>query len=361
MSWRNRVRAPLRASSAYPAPPTGGLVKLDANESPWPISDAARAAITSAVATLELHRYPDPTAAKLRAALASRLGVLPAQLVLGNGSDELIAILCGTFGEPVGGAPARVLYPSPTFVMFKQEALTHGLVPIEVPLAADFSPDVDAMVTAIRAQRPSLVFLATPNNPTGTVWPDAAIDRLLAADDEAIIVIDEAYLAYGAAPSALPRVAQHERCVVLQTLSKIGLAGLRVGYLVAQQELAAELEKARPPYNLDVYSQAAATAVLTHAAAELEVHALRVRNERARLIAALRAHPALEVFPSGGNFVLVRHAHAAELDRALREEGVAVRCFERGTGGPLAGCLRITVGTPAEDDCLLAALARALL
>jgi len=363
VSWRDRVRAPLRAMSAYHVPPATGLVKLDANESPWPISDAARAAIASAIAEVELHRYPDPTAAGLRTLLAARLGVAPEQLVLGNGSDELIGILCGTFGEPVGGAHARVLYPSPTFVMFAHEALTHGLSPVQVPLAADFAPDLPAMITAIRTHRPSLVFLATPNNPTGTVWPDAAIDELLAADDEVILVVDEAYGAYGDAPSSLPRVAKNERCVIMQTLSKIGLAGLRVGFLVAQPAVAAELEKARPPYNLDVYSQVAATTMLTHYVAELDAHATAVKSERTRLVAALSAWPALAIFPSGANFVLVRHARAAELDRALRGHGIAVRCFERmdrvegSQRGPLAGCLRITVGTPVENDRLLAALA----
>jgi histidinol-phosphate aminotransferase len=303
-----------------------------------------------------LHRYPDPRASALRAALAGRLGVGGDELVLGNGSDEIIALLCAAFGEPVAGKPARVLYPSPTFVMYRHEALAHGLDPVEVPLGPRLEPDVEAMCAAIAQHRPSLVFLATPNNPTGTVWPAEAIDSLLAADDEAIVVVDEAYLAYGPDPSRVARLRDPRwdgRCVVLQTLSKIGLAALRVGYLVGTRELCAEVDKVRSPYNLDAFAQAAATAILTECAAEIDGWAAVVRRERGELCDGLAALPGLDVFPSGGNFVLVRHADAVTVDAELRRRGIAVRRFD---GGALDRCLRITVGTPDENGALLAAL-----
>jgi histidinol-phosphate aminotransferase len=355
MSWRDHVRAPLRAMAAYHVPPSTCAIKLDANESPYPPSERLQRAIADAVRDLPLHRYPDAAATALRGALARRLGVDPGALVLGNGSDELIATLCGAFAEPSEGRPARLLTPAPSFVMFKQEAVSHGLGYVEAPLGPRFEPDVDALLAAIARERPALVFVATPNNPTGTVWPRAAIERVLAGSGDAIVVVDEAYQAYGEQPSCVDLVATHERCLVMGTLSKIGLAGLRVGYLVAQPAIVAELEKVRPPYNLDQLAQAAAVAALAHAD-ELDAHAAAVRAERARLGAGLAAR-GFEVFPSGANLVLCRHPRAAELADALRaQHGIAVKSFAR-SPGPLAGCLRVTVGTPAEDDALLAALA----
>jgi histidinol-phosphate aminotransferase len=358
LSWRDRVRAPLRAMRAYHVPPAPGPIKLDANESPWPTSERMREVVARAVAEVPLHRYPDPRAGALREALAARLGVDGSQLVLGNGSDEIIALLCAAFGEPVDGAPARVLYPAPSFVMYRHEALAHGLQPIEVPLGPRFGPDVDAMCAAIAHHRPSVVFLATPNNPTGTVWPPSAIDAMLAADDEAVVVVDEAYLAYGPDPSRIGRLAEGDgRCVVLQTLSKIGLAALRVGYLVAQREVCAELEKVRSPYNLDAFAQAAGTALVTECAQELDDMAAVVRQQRAWLYQALAGQSDLELFPSGGNFILARHQDARAIDAELRRRGIAVRRFD---GGALDNCMRITVGTHEENGTLVEAL-RAIL
>src|SRR5581483_6440345 len=217
-----------------------------------------------------------------------------------------------------------------------------------------FEPDEAALFAAVERERPNLIFLATPNNPTGTEWPRATIEKLLARHPEVITVVDEAYLAYSDARTCIDLALAHPHCVVLQTLSKIGLAGLRVGVLVGQREVIAEVEKVRPPYNLSTPAQRAAEVVLASHAAELESHFAIVKSERARLASALAALDGVEVFPSGANFLLVRVANARAIFQALVGRGVLVRCFD---AGALAGCLRITVGTPDENARLLEALA----
>jgi histidinol-phosphate aminotransferase len=279
--------------------------------------------------------------------------VAPEELVLGNGSDELIGLLCAAFGEPRRGrAQAAVLYPTPTFVVFGIEAMAHGLEGVEVPLGPGFAPDEAALLSAVERTQPNVIFLATPNNPTGTVWPRATVARLLVQHPDVLTVVDEAYLAYDEARSCIDLALSHPQCVVLGTLSKIGLAGLRIGYLVARAEVAAEVEKVRPPYNLSAIDQRAAEVVLASFYGELEAHFAEVKAERARLSQALPRH-GLEVFPSGANFLLVRTEGATALATALAERGVRVRCFDRDA---LAGCLRITIGTPEENDWLLDAL-----
>ena len=356
MSWRDHIRIPLRSMSAYHVPPETFDVKLDANESPWPLTPELEHVIALATANQALHRYPDAGARELKAALATHAGVPISSLVIGNGSDEIIAMLCAAFGNADVRGPARVMFSSPGFVMYSISSVSFGLRPVEVPLGPGYAADPDALVAAIEREQPSVVFLATPNNPTGTVWPRAAIERVLAAATDSVVVIDEAYLAYSGEPSCVDLALKpgNERCVVMQTLSKIGLAGLRVGYLVGQGEMVRELEKVRPPYNLDTLAQAAATAVLRHGAEALAQHAKSVRAERARLAEALAARPDYVVYDSGANFVLVRVPSATALSAQLRQASIAVRAYDRGL---LADCVRITVGTPAENDRLLAALA----
>ena len=340
--------------SAYHVPPDACDVKLDANESPWPPTPAMQRAVEHATKNLALHRYPDAGAHALKAALALHAGVPESSLLVGNGSDEIIAMLCAAFGEPDAEGPGRVVFSSPGFVIYSIEAVLHGLVPVEVPLGHRFVADADTFIAAIEKTRPNLVFLATPNNPTGTVWSRGDLERVVASARDSVVVIYEAYLAYSGEESFvdLALSVNDGRCVVLQTLSKIGLAALRVGYLVGRPEMVAELEKARPPYNLDALSQAVATAVVSRCGDELRAHARSVREERARLVAELSRIRDLELFESGANFVLVRTA--TPISARLRSAGIAVRSYP---SGPLAGCTRITVGTPDENDRLLAVLA----
>lgn len=347
-----RVPERLRTGSAYHVPvPPNVVAKLDANELPDPLPAELRAQLGAALAEVALERYPDPSARRLRAIVARQLGVAGDQLVFGNGSDELIAMLAAAFAAPRGERPAAICYPVPTFVYYRIAAVVRGLEMIEVPLTPRFELDEPAMLRAIEAHRPSVVFLALPNNPTGTLWRMGFAAELAARHRDMVVVSDEAYQAYSGATS-LPVLAAHPNLVVLRTLSKVGMAGLRVGFTISSPAIAALLEKLRPPYNLSALDQRAAEFLLEHAAEWCAARAAAVVAERSTLAAALAAR-GLEVFPSEANLLLVRTADATALWQRLFDAGISVRKFD---GGPLAGCLRITVGTPAENAALLAAL-----
>jgi len=341
-----RVPEALRGSSAYHVPlPPRVIAKLDANELPYGLPDELRARLSRVLADVALERYPDPAAKQLRAAVAKQLGVRGEQVVFGNGSDELIAMLCNAFAGPV-------LYPVPTFVYYRLAAIARGLPSVEVPLRTRFELDEAAVMRAIDAHRPSLVLLALPNNPTGTLWRMGFALELAAKYRDVVIVSDEAYVAYSGVTN-LPALAAHPNLVVMRTLSKIGMAGLRVGFTISAPAIARVLEKVRPPYNVSALDQAAATFLVEEAHAWCDARAAEVVAERARLASALAAR-GIDVFASEANLVLVRVADARATWQRLADAGISVRAF--GDSGPLANCIRITVGTPAEHAALLAAL-----
>jgi histidinol-phosphate aminotransferase len=347
-----RVPEVLRGSAAYHVPvPPRVIAKLDANELPYPLPAELRAELGQALADVALERYPDPTAHRLRAVVARQLGVAGDQLVFGNGSDELIAMLCSAFAAPRGARPAAILYPAPTFVYYKFAAVSRGIEAIEVPLSEAFELDEAAVTRAIEDHQPSVVFLALPNNPTGTLWRIGFAAELAARYRDVAIISDEAYFAYSGATS-LPVLAEHPNLIVMRTLSKLGMAGLRVGFTVSSPAIAALLEKLRPPYNLSALDQRAAELLLDRASVWCAERAAEVVAERTRLAASLAAR-GLEVFPSAANLLLIRTTGATALWQRLFDAGITVRLFD---AGRLAGCLRITVGTPAETDTLLAAL-----
>ena len=349
------ARAELGALTRYEIPHVAGIrAKLDANENPWPLPAEVAAALGQTLARVALHRYPDGGAAQLRGLLARRLGRSPDALVLGNGSDELIGLLVTAFARPrAGAARAGVAYPAPTFAVYRMAALASGCEPVEIPLQPDFTLDGDAVDRVLEARRPNLLFLALPNNPTGTLWPRDELVRILERRRDLIVVADEAYLDYSGAEH-IDLLDAHANLVILRTLSKTGMAALRVGYLVAGPAIVRELEKVRPPYNVGALGQTAAAYLLEHHRALLDEQVTRVVAERDRLGRELARVPGLLVFPSRANFFLVRSEGATALWRRLAERGVLVRSFDR--PGPLAGCLRITVGTPEENELLLAAL-----
>jgi histidinol dehydrogenase len=347
-----RVPEALRGAAAYHVPVPPRLVaKLDANELPYALPEVLRRALGDALAEVALERYPDPAARRLRSVVARQLGVAGDQVVFGNGSDELIAMLCAAFAAPRGALPAAVLYPVPSFVYYQIAARNRGLAAIEVPLTARFELDEDAVIAAIDAHRPSVVFLALPNNPTGTLWRMGFALELAARYPDVVVVSDEAYHAYSG-ETLLPALAAHANLVVMRTLSKLGMAGLRVGFTISSPAIAGLLEKVRPPYNLSALDQRAAELLLDRASAWCAERAAEVVVERARLAEGLAAR-GLEVFPSAANLLLVRTAGATALWQKLAAAGISVRRFD---AGALAGCLRITVGTAAETDALLAAL-----
>ncbi len=349
------VHGAIASMSAYRTAPEPPPIRLDANESPWPLPERARARLAEVLASAPLHRYPDLAARELKAVIAARIGARPEELVLGVGSDEVIGLLMAALGRPREGARARVVAPTPSVVMIPLTARVHGLEVIEVPLAPDWSLDRDATLAAIAAHRPNLVYLASPNNPTGNTYADDDLRAIVRADEGALVILDEAYGAFsGRSVSAWAR--EHANVALLGTLSKIGLAGLRVGWGRMHPDLCAEIDKARSPYNLNVYSQLAARTILVEMPEVLDEAVARIVAERAHLAEAM-ASLGLRVAPSEANFLLVEADDAGALHATLLERGVSVRRF----GDPrLSRHLRITVGTPEENGALLAALEAAL-
>lgn len=342
------------AAKAYTVVPHAGLVKLDANEAPADLPPAVRERIARALAAVELNRYPSAGADRVREALAARLGVGRDMLLLGVGSDELIqTLLIATRG--VGGG---VLVPAPTFPMYRLTGRALGHAVTEVPLTSALDLDRPAMQGAIRQTRPAVVFLASPNNPTAACFADADIEAVLEAAP-GLVVVDEAYGEF-AGKTWIPRVVASPRLVVLRTFSKVGLAALRLGYLVARPDLVAELDKVRLPYNTPGTTQAAALAVLEDAAF-LGEQACRIVAERNRLAPRLAELPGvLEVHPSDANFLFCRVRDPQSAYDGLEARGVLVKLVPPNTPPGFPGGLRITVGTPAEHDRLLAALREVL-
>jgi histidinol-phosphate aminotransferase len=348
----------LATLSAYRTRPDAAPIKLDANESPWPLPDEARARLAEVLRDAPLHRYPDLLATELRAALAERMGAAPDELLLGVGSDEVIGILMAAFGQPRSGAARAVaLYPSPSFVMYPITARVHGLEPVEVALREDWSLDLAGMRAAIEAHRPNLVFLATPNNPTGNAFDEEALLAIVEAAPDALVVIDEAYAPFRG-HSHSRWVERHANVGVLATLSKVGLAGVRLGWIRMHRELVAEAEKARPPYNLGTLTQLAAQLFLREMPWVLDAQVQAIVAERSRLQDALRAIPGVRVHPSVANFLLIEVGDAPLLHAAMLARGVQLRAFS--SEPRLARHLRVTVGTPEENDRLLAALREAI-
>ena len=345
------IRDEIRATAAYPVPKSSGMIELHANESPWPLPDDVRAKLAAALAAVPLNRYPEGAGDAVKAALVRALP-LPegAALVLGNGSDELIQVITAAIARP----GACVLAPDPTFVMYRIYAMQAHVRYASVPLKADFTLDVEAFVAEIARERPALVWLASPNNPPGRAIPAAAIERVLAAAP-GLVVVDEAYADF-AGTTLVPRVLEFPNLVVMRTLSKVGLAGARLGYAVGHPAWIGELDKVRSPYNVNALTQAVVPVVLG-AADALAAQAAAIRAERGRLATALAAMPGFTVSPSDANFLLVRVPDAPAVASGLRTAGILVKNLHG--GHPLtANFLRITVGTPAENDALLAALTK---
>jgi len=364
MSLDDLVTRGIRDLVAYHVPrPEGVRAKLDANELPDALPPEAARALAAELAEVAVNRYPLADPVELRALVAADLGVAPGQLVFGNGSDELIAMLCAAFAEPRPGRDrAGVLYPDPTFVVYRLAALAHGLAPIAVPLDADMALDFDRVAEAMAAHAPNLAFFALPNNPTGTLWDPEQVLALAVRFPDTLIVADEAYLQYSGR-TVLPRLAELPNLIVMRTLSKIGMASLRIGFLAAAPALVAQLEKVRMPYNLGALNVRAAVWLLRHQREWLLGRCRELLAERDRLAAALRRFPEIEVFPSEANLLLCRIGRAGDgratrVVEALAARGILIRNFDR--PGPLSGCVRITPGTAAENELLLAELPAAL-
>jgi histidinol-phosphate aminotransferase len=345
------VRPEILELKAYHVPESEGMVKLDAMENPYALPPALRKELAEALSRVDLNRYPDPGAKKLRAALARRMRVPHGmELVLGNGSDDLIQIV--TLALARDGAV--MMYPAPSFVMYSMNATLSGMKAVPVPLREDYSFDAEAFIARMRAERPALVFIAYPNNPTGVLYPEEEVARVIGSAP-GLVVLDEAYHVF-AGRSFLPRLAEFPNLVVMRTVSKLGLAGIRLGYLAGRPQWIEQFNKVRQVYNVNVLTQAAALFMLERLEV-LEEQAARIRTERENLAKALTALTGVTVFPSQANFFLIRVADAERTFDALRRQGVLVRNLN---SPALRNCLRVTVGTPEENRILLTALREAL-
>ena len=347
------IRDEIRAIAAYAVPDSTGMIKLDAMENPFGLPPALADELGRRLAEVPLNRYPpaDPRAFKDKLA---RVICLPEDMtiLLGNGSDELIHLVIQACAKP----GATVLSPWPSFEMYDLSSRFDGCRFVGVPLAADFSLDRGAMLAAVGEHRPAVIFISWPNNPTGNLFDRATVEALLDAAP-GLVVLDEAYLPF-AQDTWLPQLATRPNLLVLRTFSKLGLAGIRLGYLCGDTAWISEFNKVRPPYNVNVLTLAVADFLLDHRAV-LDEQAAALRGERERLLAALRRLPALTAFDSAANFILFRVDGGAEAaDRvfaALRARGILIKNRAH-VHRLLAGCLRVTVGTAAQNDAFIDAL-----
>ncbi len=347
------VREEILAIRAYHVPAADGMVKLDAMENPYRLPEELRKELGRLVAEVAINRYPDPAAPGLKARLRATMGIpAAAGILLGNGSDEIITIVAQALARP----GAVMLCPEPSFAMYRMNALVAGMRYVGVPLREDFSLDLDRFLAAIDAHRPALVFVAYPNNPTGNLFPEEAVARIVDAAP-GLVVVDEAYHAF-AGKTFMDRLAGEPNLMVMRTVSKLGLAGLRLGYAAAAPRWIEELDKVRAPYNVNVLTQAVAEALLARVDV-LEEQAARIRADREVLAGRLRELPGVTVFPSAANFVLVRVPDAGRAFAGMKARRVLVRNFD-GAHPLLANCLRLTVGTPGENEQMLAALSESL-
>jgi len=347
-----RIRQDVQSMHAYAIQDSVGMVKLDAMENPFGLPPELQKALGERLGKLALNRYPDGRVNDLRVALAQYAGMPEGHdIMLGNGSDELISLLAMACDVP----GASILAPAPGFVMYAMSAQLQGLAFYSVPLTADFELDEAAMLAAIAEHKPSIVYLAYPNNPTGNLWDDAVIEKIVVAQGEqgGLVVMDEAYQPF-ASKSYIDRLARHSHVLLMRTLSKFGLAGVRLGYMIGPKALVAEIDKVRPPYNISVLNYECALFAVAHAEVFAQ-QAKTLRDERARLQRELAALPGVKPFPSEANMILARVPDAAQAFEGLKAHKVLVKNISK-MHPLLTNCLRLTVGTPAENDQLLAAL-----
>jgi histidinol-phosphate aminotransferase len=348
------IRDEIRSIAPYHVPDSRGLIKLDAMENPYALPAELRAQIAELASKASLNRYPDPGAARLKAQLREVMHIPDGmELLLGNGSDELIQILTLAVNRPA----AVLLGVEPSFVMFRMVAASTGIHYVGVPLTPEFGLDVQRVQGAVREHQPVLTFIAYPNNPTGNLF-DAEAIRTLIEVSPGLVVVDEAYHAF-AGRSFLPELARYSNLLVMRTLSKLGLAGLRLGMLIGRPEWLSELDKVRLPYNVNVLTQQIATCVLQRSDI-LDAQAASIRDARARVLAGLQSLPGVRAFPSDANFILFRVARADAVFAGVRTRGILIKNLN-GSHPSLTDCLRVTVGTTEENERFLSALQQSLL
>ncbi len=346
------IRPEIAALSAYHVQHSAGFIKLDAMENPYDFPANLQDALLARLSEATLNRYPSAGAPELKNSIRHAMKI-PAEMdiLLGNGSDEIIQIIAMALAKP----GATLLSVEPAFVMFKMIATFCGLKYVGVPLKSGFDIDVAAMLAAIERDKPAVTFIAYPNNPTGNLFARDSVERIVEACEKnsGLVVIDEAYFAFSS-ESFLHGIANYPNAVLMRTVSKLGLAGARLGMLMGRREWLQEFDKLRLPYNINVLTQAAATFAMEHYDALLD-QAQLITDERTRLAATLSAIPGISVFPSQANFLLIRVADADRVFSALVSRKILVKNPSR-SHALLANTLRLTIGTPTENDAMISAL-----
>jgi len=361
--FTNLIRKEILEINAYHVPNPGDMIKLDAMENPYAMPEALMDEWLELIKQAEINRYPDPAASRLSSALKSYMEVpqgissgeaennfLPNSIILGNGSDELIQIMAMAVAQP----GKKILAPEPGFVMYNMIATFVGMEYVGVALKDDFSLDMPAMLEAIKTHQPALIFLAYPNNPTGNLFADDEIVEILNTA-QGLVVVDEAYQPF-ACSSFMPHLGEFENLLVMRTVSKMGLAGLRLGLLAGPEKWISEFDKIRLPYNINILTQVTAEFALQHADV-FEAQAAIIREQREWLFEKLCEFSQFKVFPSRANFILLRvvDGDASQIFEGLKQRGVLIK-NSHSAGGVLTQCLRVTVGKPQENQALIAAL-----
>lgn len=350
------IRPELRSLKPYAVPDSRGLIKLDAMENPYRWPDELIQLWLEDLRQVAINRYPDPNASQLKERLRTVMEVPETfDVLLGNGSDELIELIL----LAIAGSGRTVLVPEPSFAMYRLLALALGFSFVGVPLRAeDFALDHTAVLAAMRDHEPVVMFLAYPNNPTGNLWDRHQLCELI-ENAPGLVVVDEAYTAFANA-SLLPELCRYPNLLVLRTVSKLGLAGLRLGFLVGSPAWLAELEKLRLPYNINVLTQASARFALAHYSV-LQRQVDAIVRDREALLTELQSLPGVTAWPSAANFILFRSSKrpADALFQGLRNAGILVKNLH-GSHPLLANCLRVTIGLPAENEAFLNSLASLL-
>ena len=348
---RSRLKKEVFGLSAYSVPKFPSQVKLDGNESPFSLPDEVMEEIAEEIKKIPVNRYPDPEGEALRKKIAAKVGLPTENILLGNGSDELIGVLITAFS----GGTGRVLYPVPTFSMYRILALSHGVEVVEVGLDERFDIDLKATLREVERKNPDLIFFASPNNPTGNRFSDSKILKVLKGSSS-IVVVDEAYCDF-AGKTLLPLMDSYERLIILRSMSKIGFAAIRLGALFGREKIVRELNKVRLPYNVNSMTQLVGGIILDRRGL-VEERVRLIVAERERVYKGLSLMSWVEPFPSDANFILFRVGDAEKIFKALVERGVLIRNFH--SPGRLENCLRVTIGTPEENEAFLTALGEIL-
>ena len=336
------IKRGVLSQEAYPAEERPYRIKLDANENPYPLSSALKRIIFERLQTVSLNRYPAPGSPGLRAAFARYYGVDEEMVLIGNGSDELIQILMTAVGS---SCPCSILFPTPTFAMYGISALNTGYRIVEVPLNERLDLDTDAMLAAIADAQPPLIFLSYPNNPTGRCFDRGGIEKILEASS-GLVVLDEAYGNFSG-KTFLGDLDRWDNLVILRTLSKVGLAALRLGILIGRPSLVHQLNKVRLPYNVNIFSQIVGGLFVEHSEKFMEL-VDRIIADRKWLSDELMAIEGINPYPSDANFILFScFTGKDDVYAQLVEKGVLIKNFT--SPDILRNCMRVTVGTKEEN------------